>query len=167
MPWTNKCFLFFKFAWNIAKVMVSLLSILCPYHYPISVYQPTTLTASINIITVMPHEHHGITKHWQLDCLFNNLLRITILALCERKPPVTGGFPSQGASNAESISMLWHHHGGNNHLHIYQCYSSNWNKFDFHNCLHTNFLILSILIKSTQANFSVPSPSWDSPLTEL
>ena len=24
--------------------------------------------------------------------------------------PVTGGFPSQGASNAESISMLWRHH---------------------------------------------------------
>ena len=34
-----------------------------------------------------------------------------ILALCEGNPPVTGGFPSQRASNLESIFMLWHHHG--------------------------------------------------------
>ena len=78
-----------------------------------------------------------------------------------------GIFPSQGASNTENVCMLWYLHNDNHHLHIHLCYSSNWNKFDFHNCLHTNFLILSILIKSTQANLCVPSPSWDSPLTEL
>ena len=32
----------------------------------------------------------------------------TLLALCEGNPPVTGGFPSQRASNTESISMAWH-----------------------------------------------------------
>ena len=33
-----------------------------------------------------------------------------LLDLCEGNPPVTGGFPSQRASNAESISMSWHNH---------------------------------------------------------
>ena len=33
-----------------------------------------------------------------------------LLALCEGNLPVTGGFPSQRASNAESFSMSWRHH---------------------------------------------------------
>ena len=39
----------------------------------------------------------------------------TLLALCEGNPPITGGFPSQRASNTENISMslcvanLWDH----------------------------------------------------------
>ena len=32
------------------------------------------------------------------------------LALCEGNPTVTGGFPSQRASNAENISISWRHH---------------------------------------------------------
>ena len=31
--------------------------------------------------------------------------------LCEGNPPVTGGFPSQRASNAENASIWWRHHG--------------------------------------------------------
>ena len=31
------------------------------------------------------------------------------LAFCERNPPVTGGFPSQRAINAENVSMSWRH----------------------------------------------------------
>ena len=34
-----------------------------------------------------------------------------ILALCEGNPPVTGGFPSQWASNEESVPILWRHNG--------------------------------------------------------
>ena len=34
-----------------------------------------------------------------------------LLTLCEGNPPVTGGFPSQRASNAESVSMSWSPHG--------------------------------------------------------
>ena len=34
----------------------------------------------------------------------------TLLALCERNPQVTGGFPSQRASDADSVSMSWPHH---------------------------------------------------------
>ena len=32
-----------------------------------------------------------------------------LLALCEGNPPVTGGFPSQRASNVESVSISYHH----------------------------------------------------------
>ena len=35
-------------------------------------------------------------------------LRVT--GLCKGNPPVTGGFPSQRASNAENISIWWRHH---------------------------------------------------------
>ena len=34
----------------------------------------------------------------------------TLLALCERNSPVTDGFPSQRASNAESVSVSWRLH---------------------------------------------------------
>ena len=33
-----------------------------------------------------------------------------LLALCEGNPPAIGRFPSQRDSDAESISMQWHHH---------------------------------------------------------
>ena len=54
-----------------------------------------------------------------LDCLLNCLFRcrwkktskLCITGLCEENPPVTGGFPSQGASNTENVSIWWHHHG--------------------------------------------------------
>ena len=54
---------------------------------------------------------------YQFDCLFNNLkiskLCISgpaLLALCDGNPLVTGGFPSQRASNMGSVSMSWRHH---------------------------------------------------------
>ena len=33
-----------------------------------------------------------------------------LLVFCKGNPPVTGGFPSQKASNLESISISPHHH---------------------------------------------------------
>ena len=36
--------------------------------------------------------------------------RFLLLALCEGNPPVTGWFPSQRTSNAESASIFWRHH---------------------------------------------------------
>ena len=70
----------------------------------------------MTFITVTSPQHHSISNHWQLNCLFYNLFRLTskktskavLLALCEGNPPVTGGFPSQRASKMESISMSWH-----------------------------------------------------------
>ena len=48
------------------------------------------------LITVPSHEHHGISNEWLLDCLSNNLFRLTSkdtsklssLAFCEAKPRV-------------------------------------------------------------------------------
>ena len=31
-------------------------------------------------------------------------------SLCEGNPPITGGIPSQKASNAENVSIWWRHH---------------------------------------------------------
>ena len=81
-----------------------------------------TLVRSLLIVrahcnTVMTHECTGISNHLPLDCLFNSWLRIISknqmyksLDFCEEKSLVTGGFPSQRASNVESICMSWCHH---------------------------------------------------------
>ena len=56
-------------------------------------------------MTVMPHERHGVWNHMQLDCLFNNLFRLTkkesftLLTLYEGNPLTT-------ISNTESVLML-------------------------------------------------------------
>ena len=36
--------------------------------------------------------------------------KLRVTGLCEENSPVTGEFPSQGASNAENISIWWRHH---------------------------------------------------------
>ena len=64
------------------------------------------------------NEHHGISNPQHIDCLFNHLFRRTrkktsklrVTGLCEAYPLMTGGFPSQRASNMENISIWWRHH---------------------------------------------------------
>ena len=59
-----------------------------------------------------------VSNRRPLKCFFSVMFWVTskkhqrsaLLALCEGNPPVTGGFPSQRASNAESVSILWRHH---------------------------------------------------------
>ena len=36
--------------------------------------------------------------------------KLRVTGLCEWNPPLTGGFPSQRASNAENTSIWWRHH---------------------------------------------------------
>ena len=36
--------------------------------------------------------------------------KLRVTDLCEGNPPVTGGFPSQRASNTENVSIWWRHH---------------------------------------------------------
>ena len=63
-------------------------------------------------------ERNGVTNHGRLDCLLNRLFRrrskktwkLRVTDLYEGKPPVTEGFPSQRASNAETVSVWWRHH---------------------------------------------------------
>ena len=63
------------------------------------------------------NERNGVSNHQRLDCLLNRLVirskktsKLRVTGLCEGNPPVTGGFPSQRASNAENVSIWWRHH---------------------------------------------------------
>ena len=64
------------------------------------------------------NERNGVSNHRRLDCLINRLFRriskktpkLRVTGLCEGNPPVTGGFPSQRASNEENVSIRWRHH---------------------------------------------------------
>ena len=57
------------------------------------------------------NERDGVPNHWRLDCLLNRLFRcwskkiskLGVTCLCEGNPPITGGFPSQRASDVENI----------------------------------------------------------------
>ena len=64
------------------------------------------------------NEWHDVSNHPCLDCLLKCLLRciskktskLCVTCLCEGNPPVSGGFPSQRASDAENVSFWWCHH---------------------------------------------------------
>ena len=64
------------------------------------------------------NKRDGVSNHRRLDCLRGRLFRhrskkiakLCVTGLCERNPPVTGGSPSQRASNAENVSTWWRHH---------------------------------------------------------
>ena len=53
-------------------------------------------------------ECHGI---WNHQHLIENI-KVPRHWLLRGNPPVTDGFPSQRASNAENVSTWWHHHAG-------------------------------------------------------
>ena len=60
----------------------------------------------------------GVSNHQPHDCLLNRLFRrrskkvskLRVTGLCEGNSPVTGEFPTQRASTAESVSIWWRHH---------------------------------------------------------
>ena len=66
--------------------------------------------------------HHngrdGIVNHQPHHCLLNRLfrhrskktLKLRFTGLCAGNSLVTGEFPAQRASNAENVSIWWHHH---------------------------------------------------------
>ena len=64
------------------------------------------------------NEHDGVSNHWRLYCLLNRLFRhrakktskLPVTGLCVGNSPGTGEFPAQKASNAENVSIWWHHH---------------------------------------------------------
>ena len=65
----------------------------------------------------MYNGHDDISNHQLYDCLLNHLFRrrskktskARVTGLCEGIPPVTGEFPAQRTSNAENVSIWWHH----------------------------------------------------------
>ena len=64
------------------------------------------------------NERRGVSNHRQIYCLFDRVFRRTlkktsnlrVTGLCAGNPPVTGGFPTQGASNADFFPIWWRHH---------------------------------------------------------
>ena len=64
-------------------------------------------------------ERDGVSNHQPHDCLLNPLFRrgtkktskLRVTGLCEGNSRVTSEFPAQRASNAENVSIWWHHHG--------------------------------------------------------
>ena len=63
------------------------------------------------------NEHNDVSNQQCLECFLNHLFRhqskkpwkLHITGHCEGNPPVTGGFPSQRASNSKYVSIWWHH----------------------------------------------------------
>ena len=61
----------------------------------------------------------GVSNHQHHDYLLNRLFRhrskktfkLRVTGLCGGNSPGTGEFPAQMASNAESVSIWWRHHG--------------------------------------------------------
>ena len=64
------------------------------------------------------NEHDGVSNHQPRDCLLSRLFmrrskktsKFRVTGLCEGNSPGAGEFPAQRASNAENISIWWHHH---------------------------------------------------------
>ena len=64
------------------------------------------------------NEHDSVSNHQPHDCLPNRLFRrrsmktskLRVTGLCVGNSPGTGEFPTQMASNAESVSIWWRHH---------------------------------------------------------
>ena len=73
--------------------------------------------------------HEGVSNHQHHDCLLKRLfrrrskktLKLRINGLCAGNSAVTGEFPAQMSSNAENVSIWWHHHGFGNDF-----YESKW-----------------------------------------
>ena len=63
--------------------------------------------------SVTPSQITGISTVYPKACSRERQRKrksVVSLALCEGNPPITGGFPSQGASDTDIFSMPWPHH---------------------------------------------------------
>ena len=80
------------------------------------------LVVSVRISSSLPWRHNGrdgVSNHQPHHCLLNGLFRrrsnktskLRVTGLCAGNSPVTGEFPVQMASNAETVSIWWRHHG--------------------------------------------------------
>ena len=108
---------------------------LCIYHLnlPYSAWLIRWYSGNHTVVSLTVTENHysnfilsakATQNNWRLGCLLMRLFRRRsmrtskphVTGLCERNPPVTDGFPSQRASNAENVS-IWRHHdmGENDH----------------------------------------------------
>ena len=117
---------------TLVKVMACFLP--APSHYliqcwpssllPYGITRPQWVDRACYPLQWRHNGHDGISNHQPHDCLLNRLFRhrskktskLRITGHCARNSPVTGGFPAQMASNAESVSIWWCHHAGSHCL---------------------------------------------------
>ena len=91
-----------------------------------NVSRPNYVIMSMQITALQwrHNERDCVSNNRRLDCLFNRLFRprkhqssASLAFVCEGKPPVTGGFPSQRVKSImRTCSICWRHHG------ITECY---------------------------------------------
>ena len=82
--------------------------LLCLFMFTIKTKTGFLKIRSAIFITVTWLECHDMSNDHQPDCLFSSLHWVILLR--RSKLHTTIGFPSQMASNEESISLSWHHH---------------------------------------------------------
>ena len=78
-----------------------------------------TLTVFVCALHWRHNENDGLSNHQPHDCLLKRLFKrrskktskLRVTGLCVGNSPVTGEFPTQRASNAESVSIWWRHDG--------------------------------------------------------
>ena len=86
-------------------------------------------TSKYITVTVWHHnEFDGVSNHWCIHCLLNHLFwcrskktsKLRVTGLCGGNSQVTIEFPIPKPSNAENVSICWHHHD----IHIYKSFLS-------------------------------------------
>ena len=82
--------------------------------------------------------HDGVSNHQLHHCLLNRLFggrskktsKLRVTGLCEGNLLVTGEFPAQMASTAETVSIWWRHHvlskGATSSLHLFLNWPMQW-----------------------------------------
>ena len=113
-------------------------------------------------------ECDGVSNHQPHDCLLNRLFskpkkisKLRVTGLCVGKSPVTGEFPSQMASNAANVSILWRHHVFSiTDVLLYKAFDGNMS-----NCIHIRSSNVSwiksaglrLSIKTTFPDIEIPT----------
>ena len=77
-----------------------------------------SLTGPVCSLQWRHNEHYSVSNHQPQDCLLNRLFgrrskktsKLRVIGLCAGNSPGTGEFLAQMASNAENVSIWWHHH---------------------------------------------------------
>ena len=96
--------------------------------------------------------HDSVSNHQTHDCLLNRLFRrrskktpkLCATGLCVENSPGTSEFPAQMASNAENVSIWWHHHDKTD-MYIYEgCFQHLIKFFMLHQSIKYKFISFNI-----------------------
>ena len=75
-----------------------------------SILAPSNRKEAYGIFELMVSQITGASIACSTVCRSKKTSMLRVTGLYEGNPPVTGGFPSQRASNAENVSIWWRHH---------------------------------------------------------